>query len=349
MRIAFVNQDAGIDPDRKKGAAVHLRAMRRAFEQVGATVLAIDHPDDDRTEAELRRHLDNGGLNLIYERYSARGYVASRIALEQDVPHVLEINAPLVEESRRFRPDAALSVDETAERCLFSNAHIVAVSEAMGTYARDRGAHADRVCVFPNAVDSELFYPRSDDQVRDRFVPPDRFVLGMHGRLREWHNFAMLVRVTERLLAEGAPVFLLVAGYGDGIDQLERLPADSYEHIPWCPHEEVASIVACFDALPMTYAPQENFYFSPLKLAEAMACGVVPIVPDLGDLPDRVEHGVTGTVYPAGDEDALTDSLQWLLADMPRTRRIQAQAAAAAKDTTWLSLARQLLDQVLVP
>ena len=321
--------------------------MRSAFDRLGATVLPIDEPSGPRVRRRLLHHVEEGGLDLVYERYSVNAYAASEVAREAGIPHFLEVNAPLSEEVRRFRPSTALPMNQERERLLFQNARVLAVSPATAEYARARGAAAERVTVVPNAVDPELFHPRPDDRLRERHVPPGRFVLGVHGRFRPWHNVPLLVRATRRLVAMDVPVFLLLVGHGDGVELVDDLPPQTATRVSWCPHEEVAALVACFDALPLTYAPQPDFYFSPLKLVEAMACGVVPIVPELGDLPQRVAHGKTGLVYPAGDEDALVACLAELARDPARAADLKASAAVAARRSTWLDVARLVVDQVL--
>lgn len=45
MRVVSLNQDKGIGPSRKKGAAVHLEAMRRAFASAGHDVVPLDELD----------------------------------------------------------------------------------------------------------------------------------------------------------------------------------------------------------------------------------------------------------------------------------------------------------------
>ena len=115
MRIAFVNQDRGIDPARKKGAAVHVVAMRRAFERLGATVVAIDERTGRGVRERLLAALEHAPLDLVYERYSLHGYAAGQIARARSIPHVLEVNAPLADEVRRFRPATELPTDPEAE------------------------------------------------------------------------------------------------------------------------------------------------------------------------------------------------------------------------------------------
>jgi glycosyltransferase involved in cell wall biosynthesis len=112
----------------------------------------------------------------------------------------------------------------------------------------------------------------------------------------------------------------------------------------WIAHEQMPRMVACFDALPLAYSADAPFYFSPLKLLEAMACGVVPVVPDLGELPELVEHGAAGLVYPAGSIEALAGALERLAGEPALKARLGARAVERARLKSWTAIARDALD-----
>ena len=50
-----------------------------------------------------------------------------------------------------------------------------------------------------------------------------------------------------------------------------------------------------------------------IPAAEAMGCGTPVIASDAGGLPEVVEDGVTGIVYPKDEPSALTDALRQIL------------------------------------
>ena len=323
MRIACVNADAGIDPGRKKGAAVHLRAVRRALEAGGAEVVAIDEPDATSLRRALETLHEESSLDLVYERLALGARATSAFCRAHAVAHILEINAPLAEEEARWRDDNRASEAAKLEAQLLSEAdHVVAVSSAVADYARRCGAPDDRLHVFPNGVDPERFLPRWLESaqaaqaraLRDELVPAGRFALGFHGRLRPWHGFDRWVRVAEELFARNLPVHFVLVGEGPFEDELAgHVPAGRFTRVAWADHDLMGRYVATFDALPLTYPPDAPCYFSPLKLAEAMACGVVPLVPDLADLAQVVEHGKSGIVYPADRLEVLVDAIERLI------------------------------------
>ncbi len=347
MRVAHVNQDPGIGPARKKGAAVHLSALRSALTEVGATVFAMDESDPELLALQLAERADTVGLDFVYERYALGAFAASDFAHKRGLPHVLEVNAPLEEEARRFRPESYSAPDAQRERALFENAaRVLAVSQPVADYAVDRGAQAERVVVVANGVDVRRFHPgaRDEELLRAR-VPAGRLVIGFHGRLRPWHNLDLLVSAIAGLEREGLPCQLWTIGEGPFEEHIAgRLPPQLWCHDPWIAHEHIAARVACFDVLALCYRGEADFYFSPLKLAEGMAAGAVPVVPDVGALPDEVRHGETGLVYPAESEQALCEALR-RLAEQPELRdELSRQAQMHAKSRAWTRIASDLVD-----
>ena len=343
--VLSVNQDAGIGPERAKGAAVHLNAMRDAFSALGSDCRGLDEPDDARLTNAMLSALAHGPINLIYERYALGKSAAARFAIKHGIPLVLEVNAPLADEQRRWRGGSDETDDARQDAYAMAAAcKIVAVSSDVARYAVGRGAKADRVEIFPNGIDADRFnLSVRNESVRQSLIPAGRFVIGFHGRLRPWHGFDMLLNVVRKLLEHGLDIHLMVVGEGD-FDGLEDLPDNRYTRIEWQPHQEIPRYVAAFDVLPLTYQADMPCYFSPLKLMEAMACGVVPLVPDLGDLPEAVTRGETGLVYKAGDEAQLLEQLGSLITDKTLLESIGQRAAVEASRNSWLRIADYVLE-----
>ncbi len=345
MRVLCVNQDPGISPDRSKGAAIHLMALREAFGAEGAAVLALDEPDAGRLDVALEAALAAGPVDLVYERYALGGVTASRFARRTGVPHVLEVNAPLLEEARAHRGVEDDGTLLAAEIEAYTHAdRVLAVSSEVARSVLARGVASARVVVRPNAVDAERFLPLAGTERSIPGVPDDRVVLGWHGRLRPWHGFERLAALVGRLLHEGLPVHLLAVGAGDVAASLrDRVPSTHATTLGWRPQSEVARIVARFDLMALTYPPEAPCYFSPLKLLEAMAVGAVPVVPDLGDLSSVVRHGHDGLVVTAGDDVALYDSVVRLVEDSDLRRRFGDAAIGTARRRSWRGLAAEIM------
>lgn len=345
MHVACLNTDRGIEPGARKGAAVHVAAMREAFARCGARVTPVDEKESGAAATALETAHARVPLDLVYERYALGGDSGARFCARHGVPLVLEVNSPLLEEERLYRGLRDAAALEEQERRIFGAARrILAVSSQVAQAVLARGVPEGRVLVRPNAVDTLRFRPRRAGDPQPDGVEAGDFVLGFHGRLRPWHGFPLLVRAAAGLLARGVPARLLLVGEGDFEAQTRGLlPATRVTRVPWTPHELLGPLVARFDVLPLGYPEDAPCWFSPLKLLEAMAAGAVPVVPRLGDLPRVVRDRRNGLLYPAGDLPALVEALAELHARPGRRGALAAAARRSAQRRSWTALAREVL------
>jgi glycosyltransferase involved in cell wall biosynthesis len=85
-----------------------------------------------------------------------------------------------------------------------------------------------------------------------------------------------------------------------------------------------------------------DFYFSPLKLFEYMACGVAVVASCSGQIAEVVKHGKTGLLCPPGNTDALAAACDRLLGNARLRRALGREAAKAiAGRYTWDANARR--------
>jgi glycosyltransferase involved in cell wall biosynthesis len=231
-----------------------------------------------------------------------------------------------------------------AERWALSNADaVLAVSIPLRDYAVLLGAEPDRVHVVPNGVDAELFQPgEPDPEVRTRRDLGDGPILGFVGGLRPWHGVEVLPALLERLVRRHPNLHLVIAGDGPLRGELERDLrerglAQSVVFTGWLPHEEVAALIRHFDVALAPYPmPDHDFYFSPLKLFEYMACGVPVVAARLGQIEEVVRNGETGLLYPPGEFGALDAACSRLLEDPDLRWRMGRASAKEAHDRyTW--------------
>lgn len=343
MRILSLNQDPGIGSSKKKGASVHLQAIRQAFAAMGHEVMEMDDPDGIQLNAFSEQHRSSSPIDLVYERYALGKVGGSRFAERYGIPHVLEVNAPLSEEAARWRngiPDVA---SEAAERAVFAKArHVIAVSDDTKRYSVERGASESSVTVIANGFDSEVFYPRDRAACKEQLgVSRDRFVIGFHGRLRPWHQFETLVDAVAMLVGRGLPFHLLTIGEGDYLKLARPQLNDSvHTHLSWVDVKELGRLVGAYDALPLMYSVNEPCYFSPLKLLEAMACGAVPVVPKIGAMAELVQRHESGLVYEEGE---LVSSLLRLYLNPEQLAAMSRSSATQASGHTWRHVAEATL------
>lgn len=319
---------------------------------------------DSRVEAELQAvrlsqdllrvasdlHAQRG-FELIYERYSLWSDTGAWLSLATGLPLVLEVNAPLIEEAQRYRSLADVETASAIERTqLAAAAAVSVVSDALRRYVIGRGAAPARVFVTPNGVDAQHFHPAvRGGSVRHAYNLHDRIVIGFVGRPRPWHDLETLLAAVARLREEDPRYHLLLVGEmaGDLAAQLDRYNLlDATTLTGAVAHDEVPRHIAAMDVAVSTHLPSQeaDFYFSPLKLFEYLACGAPVVAADIGQPSQIVRHGVTGLLYPPGDAAALAQRIAELLRDPARAREMAWQGAAEVLQRhTWDGNVRQVL------
>ncbi len=282
-----------------------------------------------------------GGFDFIYERYALWSDAGSRLARATGLPLALEVNAPLIEEAARYRrlPDRKLA-EQIARAQFQAAALITVVSEPLRRYAVENGANRERVHVLPNGVEAARFHPAVDGAaVRRRFGLQERFVVGFVGRPRPWHDLETLGRAVKKLRREDPRCHLLLVG-----QMPDRLPAvfssdELKREVTFAgavPHDQVPHYIAAMDAAVSPHPPLENFYFSPLKLFEYMACGVPAVAARIGQPAALIRHKVNGMLYRPGSVSDLAGCLRYLARKPARADRIGWEGAVSVlRSRTW--------------
>ena len=301
----------------------------------------------------LERRFENHRPDFVYERASLYATAGVSVARQLERPLIVELNSPLALEQTTYRATGLGELAAKAERWTLTRADaVLAVSASLSEYAVSLGANPNRVHVVPNGVNVNLFGPDAHDpEVTTRWELGAGPVLGFVGGLRPWHGVEVLPELLSRLVGRYSDLRLVIVGDGQLRGELERdLEERGLAHgavfTGSLPHEEVAALIHRFDVALAPYPrPAHDFYFSPLKLFEYMACGASVVAASLGQIAEVVRDGETGLLYPPGELDALVASCDRLLEDPDLRRRL---GRAAAKEIhsryTWDHNAARVID-----
>ena len=305
-----------------------------------------------RTVAQAAEHFANLDVDLIYERYALFASGGLALARSLGVPHVLEVNAPLVLEQDKARGLQLRELALRIEKQVWCETDaVLVVSESLRDYALGHGVAAERLSVVPNGVDSARFdvAPAERARVRARYDANGHDVIGFVGSLKSWHGTDVLVRAFARLRETRPTLHLWVVGDGPMRESLEAEAtqhglADAVQFTGAVDHARVPELIAAMDVAVAPYLPSDAFYFSPIKIYEYMACGVPVVASDLGQIRALDEAGLLTSVAP-GDDAALADALARTL-DRPDDAAHQAQAARewVRRSRTWTANARHVVE-----
>jgi starch synthase len=360
MRIACLAADPGTPYGDRQGASVQVEELvdalaregarvlalvpsvaRDAVEPAaGATVEALPGPGSGAGGSELERsdwieaRLERFGADALYERLTHPSAAGSRAAARLGIPHLVDLDAPLLAGPRRCpgleEPEDAARL----EREVLARAErVLAVSGPLAMHALRRGAR--RVEVFPGAVAIERHPPR-------RRNGEERPVAVFAGRVRPWHGIET-VAAAWRLLGDAAPVLVVAGDAGEASELLEEVGAVLLGPVP---HRQVPAVLAEADIGLAPYARDAPIHLSPLKLFEYMGAGLAAVA---GELP--ATHALVSNdqavLVPRGDPESLAAAVAGLAVDAPLRDRLGRTARAlVAGAHTWRHRARRLMEHV---
>ncbi len=192
------------------------------------------------------------------------------------------------------------------------------------------GVASDRIAILTNPIDTSVYRPGSTESTAD-FIWVGRFSPEKDPRL--------FVRALAVLAARGYPVRAVMVGDGPlasqvradlavaGLEDCVSLPGWVDDPLPY--YRDAAAFVCTSerDALP-------------LVLLEAMATGLVPIVPRVGSISDVVTDGENGLVCDQRSPTAFADAMARQL-EGPDLEVEATERANALRDAHSLSQASQ--------
>ncbi len=348
LRIAQICGDRGIAPGSTKGAAQHLRGLASGFQVLGNEVRTFasrsaDGPFPVTVEplAELDR-LEAGSIDVVYERYSLGHRAGLDLARRLDVPFVLEVNAPLVDEANRHRPGSVADDDAAIERSLLAAADLViTVSTGLTDWVAPH--RSGPTLTLPNGFEPAWFPTRA------RTTEP-RFPLVFLGHPKPWHGADRLIDLMIDLAAMGHRPDMLVIGGGSGAEALRAAAATAGVgerlHVTGALAPEQATLLLGECGIGLApYRRQEPFYFCPLKVVDYLAAGLPVVATRQGDIPALVGDG--GIVVDPDDDADLVAAVALLLESSSMRASMGASGRAGAWSTmTWDHVARRTIDAI---
>jgi len=200
--------------------------------------------------------------------------------------------------------------------------HFLAIGSANRDFYRAMGAPAQKITLFPYAVDNARFMrtsqldPQQRADIRRRLgLSPDRPAVLFVSKLQRRKHPDDLLRAAHRLTDEGLQFDLVLAGSGEMRDELGTLATQGPAHVVFpgfVNQQDMPKLLGACDifVLPSTDEPWG------LIVNEAMCAGL-PIVlsEEIGCRRDLLRHGENGFAFPARDIERLADALRPLIGD----------------------------------
>ncbi|WP_330986130.1 MULTISPECIES: glycosyltransferase family 4 protein [Enterobacterales] len=353
MRVAYICADPGIPVFGSKGASVHIQEVLRSLVKRGLDITLFAQrtggpvpeilrsvrlvqlpalPANTHAESRARQALDanpwlteqltlTGPYDVIYERYSLWSHAGMTFARQANITGILEVNAPLIEEQRKYREMPLEQEAEQTLRQVLKNADtLIAVSPGVKSWLETLPETANKTHVVANGVDPTRF-PIPMPSTRQHAV------IGFLGSLKPWHGIHTLIEAFDLLHQRGRPVRLSVVGDGPEYPLIHQQLAQR-GLLPFChfsgavENARVPDLLAQMDIAVAPYPQLPGFYFSPLKIYEYMAARLPVITTRVGHLSEIVDDEKTGLLVEPDDPLALCTAIERLLDDTTLARKL---------------------------
>lgn len=321
--------------------------------------------------------------SFIYQRFSLHNFVGPDLGRVLGVPVVLEFNGSEAWAAANWGTPLALHQQAlTAEDVALRAADlIVTVSDELGRQLLEKGIPANRVVVYPNCVDADVFDTRrfTAEQrlaLREKYgVPADACVVGFIGTFGMWHGVEFLAECIRDLVSsdvawiEQNKIHLMLVGDGLKMPAVRQIvgaaPVSKYVTLTgMVAQSEAAGILAAADLLVCSHVPNpdgSSFFGSPTKLFEYMAMEKPIVASALGQIDDVIAgRGATrlgklpagkgemcGFLFEPGNADDFKATLRRAIADREEAaKRARAARAEVLSRYTWSRHVEAILDRM---
>jgi glycosyltransferase involved in cell wall biosynthesis len=378
MHVAYITTDPGVPIFGQKGCSIHVQEVLRGMARLGVSLeLFATHcqgtaprglaniplhpllpfPKGDLAFREqaclglnetLQKALQSQGpFNLVYERYSIWSFAGMEYARDNNIPGLLEINAPLIEEQALHRGLInRRGAEQVADRAFAAASALIAVSDEVADYLKSFPSARGKIHIIPNGVNPSLFPVDLKPTLPSAAAS---FTVGFVGSMKPWHGLENLIEAFALLYQRSMADRLLLVGDGTVRQQLaEQVRArglgEAVHFTGAVLAEEVPGLLASMDVGVAPYPAGTRFYFSPLKVYEYMAAGLPVVASRLGQLEKLIESEKTGLLVPPGDVPALVGSFERLRSDRDLRQRLgRAARAQVFENHTWDGVVEQIL------
>lgn len=290
-----------------------------------------------RVQRQLKARLAE--YDAVYVRAHMMAYPTARRARAAGIPVIQESNGSYEDAFIAWpsvRPLRPVLVWMQERQYVWADA-IISVSKRLADWLAEETGRGD-IEVSPNGANHTLFEPGAE-----RYPGLPEHYAVFFGQFAPWQGIPSLLEAAANS-AWPQPLPLVVVGDGMLRPEIETAAAENpvVRYIGQLPYADVPKVVAgAAVSFVLTYAPDRAGY-SPLKLFEAMSCGVPVVCSDTEGQAEFVRAEKCGLVVAPGDAGAIARAVATLAADPVAAREMGANGRAAVeREYSWAARARQ--------
>jgi glycosyltransferase involved in cell wall biosynthesis len=379
MKIAYICTDTRIPILGNKGASVHIREIVSNLIKLGNKVFIIaackgkgfknNHNlyeikpiASKKLGSDLSKILTNIKFfftligifsrekpEAIYERYESYCFAGILLAKLFSIPHILEVNAPLLAGPRRRLKFYGLV--RLIEGMVFRLTNgVVLTTNNLRDYVERMGVKDINLHVIPDGVDIEKFRPitKKDENSLKKLKLENSFVIGFVGSLMPRQGLEVLIEACKSLKYKiELPLKYFIIGTGRREKRLKNIVKNydlekDFIFLKDIKHEDIPSYINLMDICVL---PNMSIYSSPIKIFEYMAMKKPVILPRKGQPLDIFTHLEDCFFIEPGNKEQLIEAIQLLSEDENLRKKLGANAREkVSRQFTWLKSAEKTIE-----
>jgi len=309
---------------------------------------------DKFAETTLREAIDKFQPDFIYERANYLQLSGVKAAKELDIPHILEVNSPYVEE-REYLSGKSFFLNEANKierQQLEMTDKVVVVSSALKTHFSERHQiPISKFLITPNAINPNTVKIDAEKAAHikaDYEFKNDETVIGFVGSIFPWHGVDLLIKAFIKLREQNDKIVLLIVGGGSILEDLKTLAKQSSYggDIIFTGNVAPELVYNYIENMDIAISPNSGWYQSPIKIFEYGALGKAIVAPNKIPLKDVMIDGEDGILSNPNVED-LAKAIERLLndAELQKTTAKNFQNKVL-KNHTWNKNAEMVLNEL---
>lgn len=297
------------------------------------------------------RHFD-----VIHERfslYSYGGILASRLLR---IPHITEMNGPVIEEKKLFSTEIPfvqkLAAKAIRRFCLRRTHHSVVVSNNLKAFLIDNHfvKRASNITVLPNAADVSAFNKQFDvPNIKKSLGLEGKFIVAYTGTLQVWYAIEDVIAAFPTVIQEIPDACLLIAGTGPAQKKLESIThrlniSNKVRFLGYIDHHRIPEIISIADVVVAPYKELGMpFFNSAIKIFEYLSSGRPIVASRLGQIAEVLEDQRTALLVTPGSIQELANAIIRLSRNAQLRDFLSMNARKEAPKYSWDKYVEQLL------
>lgn len=205
--------------------------------------------------------------------------------------------------------------------------HVLTTSQKITTHFQEIfSLENDQITTLPTGIDVNRFQPDGPKaELQGKRNPDAPPVIGMVSVLRSWKGHATFFEAIRKLDEAGRSFQFVVVGGGGSMETYIGMARQHgvEDKVQFVGHrEDIPDVLRALDVLCIPSLRHEGV---PQIGLQALACETSVVGSDCGGIPEIIQDGVTGRVFPAGDATALAARIAESIDQPDETLRMRKQ------------------------